>query len=442
MKLRSFVPALGSLLFLGAPLAHAATSGNNGTHDPSRLVESNGKFYFYSTGGSGKSSADGLSWEAGAAIFPNGFPAWVKQLIPNDQGLWAPDLIHLNDKYYLYYSVAGDKRTCLIGLATTPTLDPNAPGYAWKDEGLVVKNDEVVKYAAIDAAPFLDADQNLWVVWGGGYANPNDADAIWVTRLDNSTGLPSSDDAAKPGHPLLKGHKEGPYIHYHDGSYFLFWQTGGCCSGYDSTYTIHMARSSSVTGPYTGDRVLLGNVEGAHGPGHIGIYDKCGEQRFTYHYYPPSGRSVLGEKELSWGADGWPVAGADSTKPLAPCEGNPPTGGGGAGGGGAGAGGAAGNGGSGGASGGAEIGGFSNPGGSPPTTSAGSAGMAMGGTPTTGGSTSTGGSAPTAGSTVDNNDETSESSSCHFAAPGRKAPAGALPALLGLALLAGRRKRR
>ena len=49
------------------------------------------------------------------------------------------------------------------------------------------------------------------------------------------------------------------------------------------------------------------------------MYDKCGASRFTYHYYPDTGGSVLGENELTWGSDGWPVAGAPSTTPLTAC---------------------------------------------------------------------------------------------------------------------------
>jgi beta-xylosidase len=309
--------------------ARAVTRGDNGTHDPSRMVESEGKFYVYSTGGSGKSSPDGLIWTRGAALFPDGFPQWLKTLMPSTQGVWAPDIIHLNSQYYLYYSVASgnSKKTCAIGLITSPTLDPSSKDYKWTDRGLVVTNDEKVTYATIDPAPVLDADNNLWLVWGGGYANPNDAQAIWVTRLDNMTGLPSAADSAKPGHPLLQGHKEGPYLHYHGGYYYVFWQTGGCCSGTASTYTIHVARSKSITGPYDGEKVFLASHDDVHGPGHIGIYNACGVERFTYHYYPSNG-SILGENTLTWEND-WPVAGPEATTPLEPCNGSPTPGTGG-----------------------------------------------------------------------------------------------------------------
>ncbi len=307
----------------------AATSGANGTHDPSRMIESDGRFYVFSTGGGSKSSTDGLAWTAGPAMFPGGFPTWLRTLLPTNEGVWAPDIAFLNGQYYLFYAVAGLPATsaCAIGLITSPTLNPSSPSYKWTDRGLVVQNtanNSVITYAAIDPGPVLDAEGNLWLVWGGGYANPTTAQSIWLTRLDNTTGLPSTADPAykpptAPGHPLELGHKEGPYVHYHSGFYYLFWQTGSCCSGAASTYTINMARSSSITGPYTGDRVFDASRGSIHGPGHIGIYNACGVERFTYHYYPDTGGSVLGENELSWSADGWPVMGPESTTPLKPC---------------------------------------------------------------------------------------------------------------------------
>jgi hypothetical protein len=317
--------------------ALAATSGQNGTHDPSRMIESEGKFYFFSTGGSGKSSPDGLVWSNGSALFPTGFPSWVGESLPDTQGLWAPDVIYLNGEYYLYYSVAArSTKACVIGLVTSPTLNPRSPNYKWTDRGLVVSSAADATHSTIDPAPILDNDHQLWLVWGGGYPFPTTAQSIWLTRLDNTTGLASASDPAKPGHAIELGHKEGPYIHSHGGNYYLFWQTGSCCSGASSTYTINVARSQSITGPYSGDRVFYKSHDSVHGPGHIGIYAACGVERFTYHYYPDSGFSVLGENELTWGADGWPIAGAESTAPIKPCgdlgSGGDSSGGGGSGG--------------------------------------------------------------------------------------------------------------
>ncbi len=324
------------------------------------MLECEGKVYIYSTGGGGKSSPDGLVWTGLSAS-----PPWNRALLTNNQGIWAPDGIFLNGQYYLYGSMWSDAKASAIVLLTSPTLNPSSPNYKWTDRGVAIAGPAGVTHSVIDAAPVLDTDGNLWVVWGGGYPFPNEADSIFVTRMDNSTGLPLTSDAGykppnAPGYALKQGHKEGPYIHFHGGYYYLFWQTGNCC-GTDNPYVMHVARATGIKGPYTGDQVFYSSKGNIVGPGHMGVYSACGFERFTYHYYPSGGGgSVIGENELTWGANGWPVVGAESTTPLKLCgsAGNGGAGGGsagGTGGGGAGGGGA-GGGGRGGVSGGRDAG--------------------------------------------------------------------------------------
>lgn len=386
--LRYLVPALAGLVISAlAPSALAATSGDNGSHDPSRMIACEGKVYVYSTGGGAKSSSDGLVWKSA------GSPPWNRSLA-NNQGIWAPDGLFLDGKYLLFGSMWNDSKASAIVLLSSPTLNPDSPNYAWKDEGVVVAGPAGVTHSVIDPAPVLDTDGSLYVVWGGGYPFPTDANSIFLTRLDN-TGHPLTTDAAykppdSPGYVLEQGHKEGPYVHVHAGSYFLFYQTGSCCSGASSTYTIHVARASKITGPYADDRTFYASKGSIHGPGHMGVYSQCGVERFTYHYYPDSGGSVIGENELMWGADGWPGIGAEATTPLKICD---PIGGG--------SGGSSGMSGAGGMVTSGGVAGTSSDGGSGGSSSAGettTGGMLnTAGTSTLGGSTSSSGTSSTAG---------------------------------------------
>src|SRR6478736_3056662 len=371
------------------PYARAATSGANGTHDPSRIVESDGKFYFCSTGGNCASSVDGLKWSDAPLRIP--IPAWAGTYTEvtgysGNQGIWAPDLIYANGKYYIYYSFCGkpaSKAPCVIGLYTTPTLDANAMSFRLTDEGKVVNsppNTTSYQFSTIDPAPVVDAKGELWSAWGSGYGKDASLPQIFVTRL-TAIGLPlTSDPGYKPpmtlGYGIQPGRIEGSYLHYHAGYYYLWWNSGSCCSGSNSTYTMHVARSTTVSGPYTEKGSSWFASSGSmHGPGHIGIYSACGVERFTYHYYPDSGGSVLGENELSWGADGWPAPGVESTTALKPCG----TGSDGMGGGGAG--------------GNSNMGGSSSIGGSSDHSSGGAAGTgAQGGTSTQGGTSAVAGS--------------------------------------------------
>ncbi|MDP9000701.1 MAG: family 43 glycosylhydrolase [Myxococcota bacterium] len=281
------------------------------------MIESDGKVYIYSTGGGGVASPDGLAW----ATVPT--PSWNRSLA-NNQGIWAPDGIFLNGQYYLYGSMWSSAKDSALVLLTTPSLNPGSPNYKWTDQGVAIAGPVGVTHSVIDPAPIVDAAGNLWVSWGGGYPFPSTANSIFVTRMDNKTGLPLTTDPGwqppdSPGYPIAQGHREGSYIHYHGGYYYFFWQTGGCCSGASSTYTINVSRSQSITGPYSGDQVFYAGTATIHGPGHIGVYSSCGVERFTYHYYPNAGGSLIGENELQWSASGWPVVGPESTTPLKLC---------------------------------------------------------------------------------------------------------------------------
>jgi len=161
---RQWSIALGILI--SARGSAAATSGANGTHDPSRIVESDGKFYFCSTGGSCASSTDGLAWAATGLRIR--VPGWAGDYVSgNAQGVWAPDIIPYKGLFYIYYSFVGPgpvpERACAIGLYTTPTLDSTSARFALTDAGMVVNNSATnAQFSTIDPGPVVDSAGNLW----------------------------------------------------------------------------------------------------------------------------------------------------------------------------------------------------------------------------------------------------------------------------------------
>jgi arabinan endo-1,5-alpha-L-arabinosidase len=306
-------------LLLSAPFVAAGEMlfGDLGAHDPSRMINCDGVYYVYATGGRMMFSKDRLHWTRGPSPFVGGTPAWAKTLIPNSEGLWAPDVIVFNGLYHLYYSVANKSDTC-IGMMSTPTLDPKSPTYKWTDHELIVSEHKADERAAIDPCPVFDAEGNLWLSFGSNYVNPANRPAIFIMQLDAKTGMALSTTPTIT--PLQTGHIEASYIFYHANFYYLFWNSGGCCNGVKSTYTIHIARSAKITGPYNnkagkpGGDIFLASytdpvVGEEHGPGQIGILSEGGVDRFTYHYYNANGRPVLGEGTLKYDAEGWPTPG-------------------------------------------------------------------------------------------------------------------------------------
>src|SRR5690606_35675240 len=79
---------------------------------------------------------------------------------------------------------------------------------------------------------------------------------------------------------------EAPYITRHGDYYYLFMNRGSCCQGSNSSYYVTVARSTSVYGPYSGERTVISNQSGKYkGPGHVGVLKQDGCQYVSTHYY-------------------------------------------------------------------------------------------------------------------------------------------------------------
>lgn len=326
--------------------AASALQGEYNAHDPSRIVQEKGTYWVFTTGGGiqSKFSKDGVTWERGPAVFSEP-PDWVEATVPGKSDLyfWAPDLVFVHGQYYLYYSVSLFGRpVSAIGLATNVTLDPADPRYRWIDRGPVIvttdthdpdnfRYDPVLHndtFNAIDPCPIVDQQGHLWLTFGSFWTG------IKMLPLDAATGL------RKPGDTTLHSlayydkdtrHQhaiEAPYLHWHNGYYYLFVNWDYCCQGINSTYNIRVGRSRTVTGPYrdksgadlrqNGGTLVLATQGHEIGPGHAGILSQGGKEWLSFHYYDGdrNGAPYLGIRELHWTADGWPVAGPEASLPA------------------------------------------------------------------------------------------------------------------------------
>ena len=276
-----------------------ALDGQVGIHDPSTILQCDGKFYVWGTGGRGLVSSDGWTWERGVAHGGNG-------------GL-APDVIHLGDRYFLYYATTRTQPRADIHVVSSKTLDPKSPDYKWEDGGIVASSDGVEDCNAIDPGVLLDpTDGKLWLTYGSYFGY------IRLVELDPKTGKRLHPEVAPAD---IAVNCEASVLIYHDGWYLLATH-GSCCAGADSGYNIRVGRSKKVTGPFLdnigidmiqgGGKLFLGSEGRMVGPGHFGLLDLGeGVQKFSCHYeadLDPGGASVLDIRPLLW-KDGWPVAG-------------------------------------------------------------------------------------------------------------------------------------
>ena len=215
-------------------------------HDPSTIVQCKDEYWVFATGRGivSRHSTNLIHWTAGPPVFTN-IPSWTTNAVPGNHGhFWAPDVIHLRNRYLLYYAVSTwGKNTSAIGLATNPTLDPADPGYAWMDQGPVIQTTATDDCNAIDPAITLDADGRLWLAFGSFWTG------IKLVELDPATGKRL--DPNSPIHSLARHDMiEASYIYRRGGYYYLFVNWGKCCRGVKSTYNIRVGRSRKITGPY------------------------------------------------------------------------------------------------------------------------------------------------------------------------------------------------
>lgn len=296
-------------------------------HDPC-LIEHDGTFHLFSTSQLGegpglihwRTSNDLREWALKGAVFKE-FPAWVKEALPQTKGAWAPETIFINGIFRLYYSLSiFGQNTSIIAMASTPTLDTNAPDFVWKDEGIVYKSTANDDFNAIDPNIFIDSDGRQFLTFGSFWTG------IKQIELDPLTGKPKNARArlTSLARRRFPGAIEAPTIIKRGEFYYLFASYDTCCRGADSTYFMAVGRSKNINGPYIDKAgIRLGNDGGTiilhatqdatrqfRGPGGGSVFQINGKEIIVYHAYDAQnkGAPTLRMSLIYWTEDGWPTA--------------------------------------------------------------------------------------------------------------------------------------
>ena len=323
MRRRTFLAGVGAAGLSGCIGSFSGDSGGTPTEtyenpvfepvfaDPSAVRADDGTFYAYGTednwhDGEGfrpipiVKSEDLVNWEYVGEAFETK-PEW------KDSGyLWAPEVLWMNDTYYMYYSYSewGDENPG-IGVATSD--DPASP---FTDQGKLFLSDEIGVENSIDPMVFR-RDGTPHLFWGSFHG-------IYAVEL-------SSDGVETVGEKthVAGEHYEGAYVVERDGSYYFFGSVGTCCDGEFSTYHVRVGRSGSLLGPYedkdgTDLREAKGPVvveegNGFVGPGHNDVItDDAGDDWLLYHAYEEGEGYIEGTPRrplmldrIDW-SDGWP----------------------------------------------------------------------------------------------------------------------------------------
>lgn len=284
-----------------AETAHAQI-GKPYIHDPSTIVECEGKYYTFGTFKGGLISEDGWTWQ-NDGVRPGGGA--------------APDVIKIGNRYLIAYSATGGGlnggHKGKVLTMWNNTLDPNSPNFHYTEPIEVASSADDEDCDAIDAGLLLDpTDGRLWLSYGTYFG------FIRLVELDPNTG--KRVEGNQPVNIAIDC--EATDLIYRNGWYYLLGTHGTCCDGPNSTYNIVVGRSRKVTGPYLdnmgrdmlqgGGKLVIAARDRKTGPGHFGRFVVTdGVEKMSCHFeadFDRGGRSVLGIYPLLW-KDEWPVAG-------------------------------------------------------------------------------------------------------------------------------------
>lgn len=291
---------VAAALLAGAASA-SAQIGNPYIHDPSTIVECDGKYYTFGTGGGGLISEDGWHWESGA---------------DRPGGGVAPDAMKIGDRYLVVYA-RGEQggntgHKSRVYMMWNKTLDPKSPDFKYTDPIDIAGSDGYDDCDGIDPGLLMGPDGRLWLVYGTYFGY------IRIVEMDPATGL-----VKKGQDPVdVAISCEAAQMFYEDGWYYLLATHGTCCDGMNSTYETIVGRSRDPRGPYIdnigrdmiqgGGKLVFASEKHRVGAGHMTRYIIAeGVEKCAVHFegdLDRSGRSVLAIRPLLW-VNGWPKAG-------------------------------------------------------------------------------------------------------------------------------------
>lgn len=292
----------GAVAVMLASVSAFAQTGNPYIHDPSTIVECDGKYYTFGTGGGGLISEDGWTWNPGA-VRPGGGA--------------APDAMKIGDRYLVVYGTTGGGtgggHASRIVTMWNKTLDPESPDFEYSEAVEVASSLVDEDCDAIDVGFLLDPSTGrLFCVYGTyfGFIRQVELDPKTGHRLEGNEAIDVAIDC------------EATVMIYNNGWYYLLGTHGTCCDGVNSTYNIVCGRSRNPNGPFIdnvgrtmiegGGKMVAAAEERRFGAGHFGRYvvDE-GVEKASFHWEADldlSGRSTLAIRPLLWKND-WPEVG-------------------------------------------------------------------------------------------------------------------------------------
>lgn len=189
-----------------------------------------------------------------------------------DRWFWAPEIYHVNGKFYMYFSA--DEH---IGAAIA-----DSPLGPFK---MIEKKSMFASEKAIDNSLFIDDDGTPYL----SFVRFNDGNNIWIAQLEEDL-VTLKEETMKPClHVSQKWEEvwprvnEGSFIVKHKGLYYMTYSA----NSYESPfYGVGYATATSPMGPWTKfeKNPILQKPDALVGVGHSAMFrDKAGQLKIVFH---------------------------------------------------------------------------------------------------------------------------------------------------------------
>ncbi|UXX81016.1 glycoside hydrolase family 43 protein [Reichenbachiella carrageenanivorans] len=191
----------------------------------------------------------------------------------NFKNFWAPEIIKIEDVYYLYYTASPKdsprNQYNRVGLATAKNI-----------EGPYTDHGVVIQHGSIDGHPFIDKDGQMYMYFTVEQLNSKGLQQgqIYVHKM--------KDPYTTDGEPIRLmdhfGWQEGAFIVPHNDEYWMTYSVG---AWKNNTYHIRLAKAPSPTGPFSLiEKPLMVSNDIVYGPGHNSVfYDHKKNPWLVYH---------------------------------------------------------------------------------------------------------------------------------------------------------------
>ncbi|WP_245543434.1 glycoside hydrolase family 43 protein [Hoylesella buccalis] len=218
------------------------------------------------------SSPDLVNWTKHPRVLDNSNVKWVRR------AMWAPAVIHANNKYYLFFGGNDVHQGEVGGIGVAVADRPEGP---YKDAlGKPLINEIVNGAQPIDQFVFKDDDGQYYMYYGGwGHCN-------MVKLAPDLLSLVPFPDGVTFKEVTPKNYVEGPFMLKKDGKYYFMWSEGGW-TGPD--YCVAYAISDSPFGPFERvGKILEQDDKIARGAGHHSVIKGNGKDEWyiVYHRRP------------------------------------------------------------------------------------------------------------------------------------------------------------